>query len=156
MFSLALGTASTNKILAKFFPYLVSRYLDGDLHVRVNETIHVVCSSNRNHLADSMGYLHIIHTKSLLEFFREELLDLCHMQPWSSHFLPCLLIFVHDFLPVQLGSVTHRLLEDLQLVLEVLHVLADGHLNLSEEYLFIHHKLFPNIFYITFFYKFSI
>lgn len=87
----------------------------------------------------------------MLEFFREELLDLNHVHAaLVQAILALLFVFIHEFLPLQLGSVTHKLVGGLQRVLKVLHVLAPGHLNRREECLFIHHDLFTNISCFTF------
>lgn len=48
---------------------------------------------------------------SPLEFLTEELLDLTHVQAALVQAIPALLfVFIHEFLPLQLGSVTHTCL----------------------------------------------
>lgn len=53
----------------------------------------------------------------MLEFFREELLDLNHVHAaLVQAILALLFVFIHEFLPLQLGSVTHKLVGGLQQV----------------------------------------
>lgn len=46
---------------------------------------------------------------------------------------------IHGFSHVQCGSVKHTLFDELQLVLEAFHILAAGHLSLTEEFSFMRH-----------------